>query len=92
MCRARPDDWSGQTRGTHGRLDKAWSELVTSNSGDESRQRPREIPRRKKDKGERPLSDLPLFADFSPEPVSDEHVPPAESDVDRVIQFPGLRL
>ena len=60
----RRDDWSGQTRGTHARLDKAWSELVTVEPARRRRARraPARSPRRKKDKGERPLSDLPLFA------------------------------
>ena len=90
---ARADDWSGQTRGTDARLDKAWSELVTSSTADdESPPRPREVPRRRKDKAERPLSDLPLFADLSPEPAPDEDVVLADADGDRVIQFPGLRL
>jgi type IV secretion system protein VirD4 len=89
----RPDDWSGQTRGTDARLDKAWSELVTASAADEeNRPRAREIPRRRKDKGERPLSDLPLFADFAAESAPEEDVPPVATDDDRVIQFPGLRL
>jgi type IV secretion system protein VirD4 len=93
MPRARPDDWSGQTRGTDARLDRAWSELVTSGSGeDETRPRARDIPRRKKDKAERPLSDLPLFAEFMSEPAQDEALPSTDTDGDRVIQFPGLRL
>jgi type IV secretion system protein VirD4 len=89
----RSDDWSGQTRGIDARLDKTWSELVTASVADEeNRPRAREIPRRRKDKGERPLSDLPLFADFSSEPAPEEDVTvPATAD-DRVIQFPGLRL
>ena len=75
------------------RLDKAWSELVTSGSSDDdTRPRARDIPRRKKDKAERPLSDLPLFAEFMSEPAQDEALLLTDSDGDRVIQFPGLRL
>jgi type IV secretion system protein VirD4 len=89
----RRSDWSGQTRGTDARLDKAWSELVTSShADDESPPRPREIPRRKKDKGERPFSDLPLFAERPTDPAPDEDATPADEDGDKVIQFPGLRL
>ncbi len=90
---ARCNDWSGQTRGPDARLDKAWSELVTSGSGDdESPPRPREVPRRRKDKGEARLSDLPLFAERVPDPAPDEDATPADADGDKVIQFPGLRL
>jgi type IV secretion system protein VirD4 len=89
---ARPDDWSGQTRGTDARLDKAWSDLVTASAADEeSRPRAREIPRRRADKGERPLNDLPLFADFSAEPAPQEDVTLPAAD-EGVVQFPGLRL
>jgi type IV secretion system protein VirD4 len=93
---ARPDDWSGQTRGTDVRLEKVWSELVLSNgASEESPPRARDIPRRKKDKAERPLSDLPLFAERLDEPSPAEeaaHAAPAGDDLDKVIQFPGLRL
>jgi type IV secretion system protein VirD4 len=89
----RQDDWSGQTRQTHPRLDKAWSEMVTPSNPDEGeRPRTRQIPRRRKDKGERPLSDLPLFAAALSEPVPEEDPVPADEDLDKVIQFPGLRL
>jgi type IV secretion system protein VirD4 len=89
----RQDDWSGQTRQTDARLDKPWSEMVTPPSADEeTRPRARESPRRKKDKAERPLSDLPLFAATLTEPAPDEDATPAEQDLDKVIQFPGLRL
>jgi type IV secretion system protein VirD4 len=92
---ARPDDWSGQTRGTHAGLDKPWSEMVAPASGDEQvRARTREIPRRRKAKDERPLSDLPLFAAALSEPVPEleGEGPTAGQDLDKVIQFPGLRL
>jgi type IV secretion system protein VirD4 len=92
---ARPDDWSGQTRGTHPDLDKPWPDLVVPASGEEQvRTRTREIPKRKKDKGERPLTDLPLFAAALSEsvPEAEGENPPAGEDLDKVIQFPGLRL
>jgi type IV secretion system protein VirD4 len=93
---ARADDWSGQTRGTDVRLEKVWSELVLSNgASEESPPRARDIPRRKKDKAERPLSDLPLFGERLDEPAPADdaaHAAPADDDLDKVIQFPGLRL
>jgi type IV secretion system protein VirD4 len=87
---ARRNDWSGQSCGTDARLDKVWSEFVTADAADDdSRFRPREIPRRKKEQADRPLSDLPLFA----ERVTPEEGPaPLDGDNDKVIQFPGLRL
>jgi type IV secretion system protein VirD4 len=90
---ARGDDWSGQIRGTDERLDKPWSELVTSTpADDESRPLARVIPRRKKDKTERRLTDLPLFAALQAEPDVDGDASAAGEDLDKVIQFPGLRL
>ncbi len=90
---ARQDDWSGRTRQTDARLDKPWSEMVAPASADEAtRPRPREIPRRRKDKGERPLSDLPLFAASLAEPYIETEAPPGGKELDKVIQFPGLRL
>jgi hypothetical protein len=67
--------------------------LVASSSSEEQvRTRAREIPRRRKAKDERPLSDLPLFAAALSEPVPKVgEVTPGE-DLDKVIQFPGLRL
>ena len=96
----RRDDWSGQTRATDARLDKAWSEWVAGGSEDEVRVRPRDIPRRKANNAERGLSDLPLFAerlsDPAPDPVPDlapgPDAPPTDDVFDKVIQFPGLRL
>jgi type IV secretion system protein VirD4 len=89
------DDWSGHVRSADARLDKPWSELVTSSPGDEEESRPlaRKVPKRKreKDKDERPLSDLPLFAAGLAEPQVESEAPAAEA-LDKVIQFPGLRL
>jgi type IV secretion system protein VirD4 len=90
---SRQHDWCGQTRGPDARLDKAWSELVTSSgTDDDSPSRPRDVPRHKKNTAERPLSDLPLFAERSYDPSPDEDAAPADDDHDKVIQFPGLRL
>src|SRR5262245_32787616 len=93
---ARADDWSGQTCATDVRLEKVWSELVlSSGNGEEGPPRARDVPRRKKDKAERPLSDLPLFAERLDEPAPAEdaaNAPPADDDLDKAIQFPGLRL
>lgn len=89
---ARPDDWSGQTRTTDARLDKVWSELLAGGVDDEGRVRPRETPRRKPDKTERPLSDLPLFAEHVAEPAPEAEAAASDDDTDKVIQFPGLRL
>lgn len=89
---AHSDDWAGQTRSTDARLDKAWSELLTSNTTeDDIRVRQREPARRKKDRTERPVSDLPLFAASLEEPAAEEETSSAE-EFDTTIQFPGLRL
>jgi len=89
----RLDDWSGQTRQTDARLDKPWSEMVAPARDDEATPpRAREIPHRRKDKGERPLSDLPLFAAALSEPNTETEPPTAGEELDKVIQFPGLRL
>jgi type IV secretion system protein VirD4 len=90
---ARQDDWSDQTRTTDPRLDKPWSELVTSAPADEEiRVRQHEPARRKKDRAERPLSDLPLFAAGHGASAPEEEASIASHDLDTVIQFPGLRL
>ena len=79
-----------KARQTNGGLSRA---IRTPNGGDdESPQRPREIPRRKKDKGEARLSDLPLFAERASDPAPDEDAAPTDADGDKIIQFPGLRL
>jgi len=89
---ARGNNWSGQTCSTDPRLDKAWSELVSADATqDDIRVRPQEPARRRKEKAERPVSDLPLFAAGLQEIASDETLP-ASDDLEQVIQFPGLRL
>jgi len=89
---AHSDDWSDQTRSTDSRLDKPWSEFLTSNTTeDDIRVRQREPSRRKKDRTERPVSDLPLFAASLEEPAAEEETSAAD-EFDTTIQFPGLRL
>jgi len=89
----RRDDWSGQVRGTDARLDRG--ELGTGESADEEVPLiARSIPRRRRDKerAERPLADLPLFA----APQTHGHVksdaPVASNELDETIQFPGVRI
>lgn len=89
---ARGDDWSGRTCTIDTRLDKAWSELVSADGEQEQiRVRPQEPTRRKKERAERSVSDLPLFAAGLQEPPSAESLPLGD-DLEQVIQFPGLRL
>jgi type IV secretion system protein VirD4 len=92
--RVRGDDWSGRTRAPDARLEKAWFELVAPPiSPDQSPRRTREIaPRRGREKEQRPPGDLPLFAREAAEPGADEPEVPAGEELDKVVQFPGLRL
>jgi type IV secretion system protein VirD4 len=89
----RGDDWTGRTRTTDARLEKAWFDLVGP-TPDQTPPRTREIaPRRTREKDRRGPSDLPLFASEAPEPGAQEHVDvPAGEDLEKVVQFPGLRL
>lgn len=90
---ARRDDWLDESRGPDPRLDKAWSELVTAETAeDETRTRPLEVPRRKPRTPERPVTDLPLFASRDTEAEHHENTPAQAEHLDKVIQFPGLRL
>jgi len=89
---ARGDDWSGRTCNIDTRLDKAWSELVSSDGDqDQIRVRSQEPTRRRKERAERSVSDLPLFAAGLQETSSAESLPTSD-DLEQVIQFPGLRL
>ncbi|HEY1245439.1 MAG TPA: IncP-type conjugal transfer protein TraG [Hyphomicrobiaceae bacterium] len=90
----RGDDWSGRTRTTDARLEKAWFDLVAPTStADENPPRTREIaPRRRKEKEQRSPADLPLFAWEAPEPGTQEHDAPAAEPLEKVVQFPGLRM
>ncbi len=92
--KTRGDDWSGQTRTPHKRLEKAWFELVASASAqDDSPPRTREIPlRRTREKEKRPPNDLPLFAWSGPQPDAGTGETAGEDALDRVVTFPGLRL
>jgi type IV secretion system protein VirD4 len=91
---ARGDDWSGRTRTTDARLEKAWFDLVApTTTADENPPRTREIaPRRRKEKEQRSPADLPLFAWEAPEPGMQEHDAPAAEGLEKVVQFPGLRM
>lgn len=91
---ARGDDWSGRTRTPDARLEKAWFELVApASTPDQSPPHTREIaPRRRKEKDQRPPADLPLFAWDPVAPGAEEHDGPAGEELDKVVQFPGLRL
>jgi hypothetical protein len=90
----RSDDWSGRTRTTDARLEKAWFDLVApTTTADESPRRTREIaPRRRKEKEQRSPANLPLFTWEAPEPGTQEHDAPAGEELEKVVQFPGLRL
>jgi type IV secretion system protein VirD4 len=91
---AHGDDWSGRTRTPDPRLEKAWFDLVAPMSTvDESPSRNREIaPRRTRQRGQRSPADLPLFAWEPPPPGAEEHDAPAGEELEKVVQFPGLRL
>jgi type IV secretion system protein VirD4 len=88
------NDWSGQTRDPHPRLEKAWDQLQESSGvRDDTPPRTREVPlrRRKKEKGDRPLADLPLLGWRQTDPESDVGAPAGEV-LERVTTFPGARL
>jgi type IV secretion system protein VirD4 len=90
---ARGDDWSGRTRTTDARLEKAWFDLVaTAITSDESPPRTREIPLRRTRQKDRAPPDLPLFTWEPPAPSAEVQDQPAGEDLDKVVQFPGLRL
>jgi hypothetical protein len=91
---ARSDDWSWRTRTTDARLEKAWFDLVApTTTADENPPRTREIaPRRRKEKEQRSPADLPLFTWEAPEPRTEEHDAPAGEELEKVVQFPGLRM
>lgn len=58
---------------------------------DDIRVRPHEPARRRKERAEHPVSDLPLFAAGLQE-IATEEMQPTSDDLEQVIQFPGLRL
>jgi len=86
---ARSNDWSGQVRGTDGRLDKAWSEQVGSPAEEDVRPLTRTASRRKKEKDK---GDLPLFGASLTDADMAVEAPSLDDELDEVIQFPGLRL
>jgi type IV secretion system protein VirD4 len=93
MPPARGDDWSGRIRGPHARLER--DELGTAQSAEtEVPPLARSIPRRRRDKerAERPLADLPLFAAPQSQPDGKGETPVGSSELDETIQFPGVRL
>ena len=97
--RSRSDDWAGSVRNPDLRLDRPWSELVTS---DETPPPTREVAHRqtrsKRVATDRSadVSDLPLFAERPPDAAPDDAAPDTDTaDIepdDKIIQFPGLRL
>ncbi|HKD57261.1 MAG TPA: IncP-type conjugal transfer protein TraG, partial [Hyphomicrobiaceae bacterium] len=90
---ARGDDWSGQIRGPDARLERG--ELGTAESAEEEAPLlARSIPRRRreKEKAERPLADLPLFAAAQTQGHGKGNAPVGSSELDATIQFPGVRL
>ena len=90
---ARRDDWSGQIRGPDARLDRG--ELGTAESAEEGAPliaRSISRRRREKERAERPLADLPLFAAAQSERHVEGGTPVGSNDLDETIQFPGARL
>src|SRR5262245_6730939 len=90
---ARGDDWSGQIRGPDARLERG--ELGTAEStAEEVPLLARSIPRRRREKerAQRPLADLPLFAAAQTEPNAKGDASVGSNELDETIQFPGVRL
>ena len=93
----RVDHWTGCTRTTDPRLEQVWSEMVTTQSGEEERLRARALvkpgAKKKADRG----ADLPPFAarsadrDVTTSP-STGAATAAETALGQVIQFGGLRV
>src|SRR5690606_13312066 len=84
----RAHDWPSETRTTHPKLDKAWSETATA---EEDPPRTRQIARTKSKAKPRQVSDLPLFADLGTEAKTapQPHVGPSRDDDDTIVPFPG---
>jgi hypothetical protein len=67
--------------------------VAPTTTANESPPRTREIaPRRRKEKEQRSPADLPLFAWEAPEPGTQAHDASAEEELEKVVQFPGLRM
>jgi type IV secretion system protein VirD4 len=89
---ARSDEWSGRTRATDVRLEKAWSEGATTFADDEDRPKLRKLPKRRAQPDHH--LDLPLFAALAldPEPEVDL-APPADDGNGTILTFArGLKL
>jgi hypothetical protein len=80
-------------RTTDARLEKAWFDLVApTTTADETPRRTREIPLRRSRQKDRAPPDLPLFT-WEPAPPSTEaQDQPVGEELEKVVQFPGLRL
>jgi type IV secretion system protein VirD4 len=90
---ARGDDWSGRTRTPDPRLEKAWFDLVaTATAADENPPRTREIPLRRSRQKDRAPPDLPLFSWEPAAPSTEEQDQSVGEELEKVVQFPGLRL
>jgi type IV secretion system protein VirD4 len=82
----RTHDWCAAPRTPDARLDQSWSDLVLPGAEEDEAPAPRrEAPRRKRARGEAPLSDLPLFADLGTPPP-----PRVALRDDRAIELTGL--
>jgi type IV secretion system protein VirD4 len=93
LLSARGDDWTGRTRTTDTRLEKAWFDLVaTASAPDESPPRTREIPLRRSRQKDRAPPDLPLFTWEPGTPSTEAQDQPVGEELETVVQFPGLRL
>jgi len=94
---ARADDWTGSTRTTDPRLEQVWSEMVTTQSGDEERLRARALVKPGAKKKADKEADLPLFSarsvgrDVATQPNTSEAAA-ADTALGQVIKFDGLRI
>ena len=85
---ARADAWAGRNRATDSRLEKVWSDWVTTTADDEDRPRVRGLPKRKPHPDHH--LDLPLFAALALEPEADLDVAAPDGDADgTILAFPG---
>jgi len=87
---AHTDDWTGRTRATDTRLEKSWSEMVTTPVDDEDRPKVIRLPKRRPQQDH--YLDLPLFAALALDPVPEPDLtiePPADDSDSTVLTFPG---
>ena len=93
----RADYWTGSKRSTDPRLEQVWSEIVTTQSGEEERLRASALVRPGAKKKAEREADLPLFAarsgdrDVTTSP-STGAATAAGTALGQVIQFGGLRV